>query len=106
MKVVRTASARRWVVAFGAVATLGTRGATARADEDVAGSSVAVAATYGGTVRGGPLRDGPGVSVAIDEPSWRDDPEAWVDVRYLFPSASEVRSDHLEGLEGRVGVSV
>jgi hypothetical protein len=126
----RIATARHRLAATALAAALGARASVTRAAEPAAdpaqerpvvaapspappptaerplGAALAIGATYGGTIRGGAFWDGPGVSLAVDEPSWYDDPELWMELRYVFPRAFDAPSNVVETFAGRAGVSM
>lgn len=68
-------------------------------------SSLAVAASYGGAVRGGTFWHGPGVILAVDEPRWLADPDVWLDARWVFPQASDQPNNFAQTISARAGVS-
>jgi hypothetical protein len=131
---VRTANARHRLAAAALAAAVGARATVTRAAEPAddpsqgrpvvtapsptppaspppaaeppLGAAVAVGATYGGTFHNGAFWDGPGVSLSVDEPSWHDDPELWLDLRYLFPRGFDPPSNVFRTIAGRAGVSV
>ena len=68
-------------------------------------SSLAVAASYGGSVHNGSLWHGPGLILAIDEPRWLADPEVFVEARWVLPQESDNLSTHVQTIAARAGVS-
>jgi hypothetical protein len=68
-------------------------------------SSLAVAASYGGAVRSHALWDGPGLILAVDEPRWVADPEAWIEGRWVLPQAWDQPSNVVHTISVRSGVS-
>jgi hypothetical protein len=69
-------------------------------------ASLGVAASYGGSVRSGVIWDGPGLVLAADEPSWPEDPELSLELRYVFPHAWDGPNNVIETISGRAGISV
>ena len=117
VKTRRVRSSPAFVVAALPVAVvLAGRASAARAAEpsppaDVArpdspfGSSLALAATYGGAIRGGALWHGPGVILAVDEPRWLADPDLWLEGRWVFAHTWDQPDNLVQTISARAGVS-
>jgi hypothetical protein len=67
-------------------------------------SRIVVGVNYGGQIYTHMLWDGPAVSLSLAGSSWQDDPELWVELRYVL--AKGFNDSSIQTSSGRAGLSV
>jgi hypothetical protein len=69
-------------------------------------SALEVGGSYGGPIRSSKLWSGPGVSLALVGSAFREDPELWLDLRYVLPNDFPSPGDRVQTTSLRGGGSI